>query len=734
MPVEQLSASESRFRKWMRLIIVAGALLRLSYLASGEVLPVLWDARIYASAALGLISYVDEPSGDGTSAYAELTQEYISGEQIDWLYYKPHTLAEARDAIFLSGPLYPSCLAVIFAISPVADFTMARLFNILLDLLSCLLVMKIAKKLAGEIAGYIAGVLYAIYFPFILCSSVLLLETPTTCLILAAVWMVVSAHDSERPSRRYWLAGLFLGLLILVKPTATLLFVPLALAGFIWLRLRGGVSKGIVLRVAMPVIVILALWTMVASIRYGQLALRDPNYSDANLRQSSSVKNDGYDLDEVEPNFWSKPTFGEAIDNPVGYLGLLSRKVYRLWARPYNDFDRVWGVPYAVSEWVHLLTVLAGIAGLSILCWRSLSVAAIPLAVVLYYTALHAVFLSLSRYNVSALPMMMIGAGFAGQLVVTGWRTNTQSIRYLVAGLIAGLIAIAIPTLVSLLGVSSPTVGLTTILIGQLTLVCLAVWLFLSVATATLKERLVAGITIGAMILCFYFPFLLHYNRYAEFGTRIEDSSTICGAKIYMSEIQPVEPKDFMAIVMDMTSGPAEGNMFLISVGEESMEFGLEQSPLGALSNPKAVYSIYARLEGITKGEFRQWAIIPMDPSLVQSELTRQGFVDIRISGTTQAPVEGGHFTLFGRRDTKDKSGIVPSIRNTAVERWVFEGDPRMPFEEKFLSDSAVSYRIQTSNAEAAENYDLSESAGLQSGRYSMYLMHFKADKTINIY
>jgi 4-amino-4-deoxy-L-arabinose transferase-like glycosyltransferase len=734
MSAEISSTSGSRFRRWTRLIIIAAALLRLSYLASGEVLPVLWDARIYASAALGLISYIDEPAADAASAYPELTEKYISGEQIDWLYYKPHTLAEARDAIFLSGPLYPSCLAVIFAISPIADFTMARLFNVLLDLLCCWFVMKIARRLAGETAAYVAGAIYAIYFPFILCSSVLLLETPTTCLILAAVWMVVSAHDSGQSARRYWLAGLFLGLLILVKPSATLLFAPLALAGYIWLRPRGGVTKAIVMQVAIPVLVILAAWTTVASIRYGQLALRDPNYADANLRQASSVKYDGYDLDKVDQDFWTKRALGDAVDNPVGYLGLLSHKVYRLWARPYNDFDRVWGLPYSVSEWVHLLTVLAGVVGFSILARRSMAMTAIPLAIILYYTALHAVFLSLSRYNVSAMPMMMIGAGFAAQLFLDGWQKHSHSIRLIVAGTATALIAIILPTLVDLFGIASPAVGLTAITIGQLALASLAVWVFLSIANVSVRERLMGASSIGAVALLFYVPFLTHYNRYAEFSAQIRDASTTCGTRIFVPQIEPVGNDEFLALMIDMTSGGAENGMFLVSIGNQSMEFPLEQSPLVEISNPRGVYAIYARLEGIKKEEFRQWAVIPMDYGLVQSELIRQGFVEFRVSGTTPSPIEGGQFNVYGRSDIGDDRGTLPSVRQTGVERWVFEGDPRMPFEERFLSDSAVSFLLNSTNTEIKAGQDLSEALGLQSGRYHMYLMHFKTDKTINIY
>ena len=734
MPPDSLS-SDSRFRRWTRIILVVAAILRLSYLLWGDVLPVMWDARTYASAALGLISYIDAPSDpddESVKAYDELTQSHIQGEQIDWLFYKPYTLAEARNAIFFGGPLYPACLAVIYIISPVADFTMARLFNILLDLVSCWLLIRIAKRLAGETAAYVTGALYAVYFPFIFCSSMLLLETPTTCLILAAIWLVVSAQGKVNASRSYFWAGICLGLLILVKPSAMLIFIPFAIAGIVWLRHQGGVTISVVRQVGTSLVLILLGWTVVASIRYGELTLRDPNYADANLRQSSSIKYDGYDLDEVEPDFWTKQTFGEATDDPVGYLGLLSRKVHRLWSRPYNDFDRAWVLPYQVSEWVHVMFIIGGIVGITILARRSLVVAAFPLAVILYYTVLHAFFHSIPRYNLSAMPMILLGAGFAGQVAWEGFQAR-RNVRPFGVGLSAIIAVMIFPALIP------PALGNSILIIGamllvQILFVCSAVWLFLPKESAKHGERRVAVGSVAVIGFLIYMPFVLHTNPFAEFSTRINDSSMTCGVKIFAKNIDPVSEGEVLMLLIDMTSGPADDNAFRVTAGDQTLEFAQDKPPLSDLFYPKGTYATYARFEGLKKKEFRQWAIIPIDPSIVEGELIRQGYIDIQITATSAVPVVGGQFVIYGRSDVNNEGGSIPAVRHTSIERWVSEGDPRIPLERRFLSDSAISYYIRTGRAGANVGDAQAKTTTVEHGRYSIYLMHFKPDWSLTIY
>ncbi|MCK4633112.1 MAG: glycosyltransferase family 39 protein, partial [candidate division Zixibacteria bacterium] len=215
-------------KRWIFGILIVSAIFRIGFVASGDVLPVMWDARRYTTAALGLISYVDTSATqlvaderEGRYQFKHYYEKYIQGEQIKWFHYTPHSLTQARDELFVSGPLYPFFLAIIFFLAPIADFTFARLFGIVLDLLSNWLLILVALRLVGRRAAVIAGCLYAAYFPFVLASSMLLLETSTSFLILLTMYCLIRAFEDDR-RKLYIVAGILTGLLILNKPTAML--------------------------------------------------------------------------------------------------------------------------------------------------------------------------------------------------------------------------------------------------------------------------------------------------------------------------------------------------------------------------------------------------------------------------------------------------------------------------------------------------------------------------------
>jgi len=53
--------TEARFRQLIILILILAAVLRIGWLAAGDVLPVMWDARRYVAAAIGILSTLDKP-------------------------------------------------------------------------------------------------------------------------------------------------------------------------------------------------------------------------------------------------------------------------------------------------------------------------------------------------------------------------------------------------------------------------------------------------------------------------------------------------------------------------------------------------------------------------------------------------------------------------------------------------------------------------------------------------
>ena len=360
---------DTSFRRALFLILLVAGLMRVGFLAFGDVLPVMWDARRYAAGALAMISFVDSGASadDGTDRgdrqrFRYYYDEYLQGEKIEWLAYTPHTLTQAREELFISGPLYPLLLGAIIYISPGADFTVARVFGILLDVLANLLLVLVGLRLVGRTAALIAGAAYALYFPFILASTMLLLETSTSLLILLALYLMLRATETGGRKALVW-AGVVTGALVLNKPTAMLLAGPFVVGLFLYTRhdWQPRLFIGRLLFLLTPVVLIVLAWGAVASSYYGQPTLRDPEYADANLRQSTSIEFEGYGLDKAEADFWTRSIADDILNNPIGFVGLTIKKFDRLWRRPYNDFKRTFILPYQAGGDYAFIAGLCGI-------------------------------------------------------------------------------------------------------------------------------------------------------------------------------------------------------------------------------------------------------------------------------------------------------------------------------------------------------------------------------------
>jgi len=129
-------------------------------------------------------------------------------------------------------PGYYYFLAAVYGLFGHSYLTV-RLVQALLDTLTCLLVYLIAENTFGAAAGFLAGSFVALYPPLIFYTGVLLTETLTTCLLAAAVWLLL--HIASQPPGRsrmsLALGGLLFGLASITR-SIFLISVPFVL---IWI-------------------------------------------------------------------------------------------------------------------------------------------------------------------------------------------------------------------------------------------------------------------------------------------------------------------------------------------------------------------------------------------------------------------------------------------------------------------------------------------------------------------
>lgn len=733
------------FNRWVIRILIISIVMRLGFLMFGEVLPVMWDARKYAAGGIGLISYLYPSSkvditdeSEDRRQFKQLADKKIQGEKIEWLSYKPHTLTEAKEEIYFSGPLYPAVLGAIFFIAPVGDFTVARLFGILLDLLSNLLIILIGVRLIGRMPALVAGLIYAIYFPFILSSTMLLLETSTGFLILLAIYLLLRA--SEDYKRKYLiLAGIVTGLLLLNKPTATLIIIPI-MAGFYFYVRSKWPNKIFINRLLWylaPFGIITAIWVTITSIHFGQIAIRDPNYSGANPRQSTSIIFEGYDLDIVEKDFWIRSIAGDILNDPIGYAGLLLKKFDRLWRRPFNDFKREFIIPYKINENLHLVIAVFGLMGLLLLIRLEFKLAAWLLFIIGYYTAIHLIFHSISRYNFNAMPMVILAASYMIVLIWNGFvYSSAKSKMMVLLSLILLIFSITFGAnwILILFNSGLSKLSVTIIILVKIILFMSGIWLLA-------KKLIYENSPRGRHILVFGSTLIvalvissnnLARDNWAEFKTQIISPDVQAGTKIYISDLAKKQDGDSWGIVIDLNSGADRKNSFNVKAGDETVKLIGGKEQLLDMFYPKPTYLYYSKFIPIGIEEFRQYAIIPVQEHFIRQELNNNGYLDIKVSINDNIKEPNNFVYLWGSLSNKSDSTFIPGIRFISIERFVHQDDPRIRYPVKIASDSSISYYINPSS-NLNEN-DLSPSPGIQTGRYNIFLILFKKDGEFIVY
>lgn len=718
--------------------------MRLGFLVFGEVLPVMWDARKYVAGGVGLLSYIYPSEVNNASdefedrkQFRQLFDKKIKGEKINWLSYNPHTLSEAKEEIYFSGPLYPAVLATIFMIAPDNDFTITRILGLLLDLLSNLLIMLIGIRLIGRTPALVAGLMYAVYFPFILSSSMLLLETSTSFLILLTIYLLIRA--SENYKHKYLiLAGVVTGLLLLNKPTATLLVVPLISGFYFYVRShwQNKIFIGRILWYLAPFGIITAIWLTITSIHFGQIAIRDPNYSGSNLRQSTSIIFEGYDLDMVERDFWTRSVAGDIIDDPIGFGGLIVKKFDRLWRRPFNDFKKEFIIPYEINEGHHLVLVVLGLMGLLLLMRLDFKLAAWLLFIIGYYTVIHLVFHSISRYNFNAMPMVLLAGAYMIALIWNSYvNCSLKSKSLILLSLVVLIISLS-------LNVSWFSNFTNTILSQSMVIVMVIIKITLLIFGLWLITKLIRyeNYPIGKNLQLFGSAIViallissnaLSRDNWAEFKTKIDTTNTKVVTKIFASELAKYENGDSWDIVIDLNSGQNRSNSFNVKVGEVEIKLVGGKEPLLSMFYPKPTYKYYSEFIPIGIEEYRQYAIIPVQDQYLKQELNRKGYIDISVSINNDISEPNNYVNIWGNLNKTD-TVFFPGVRFVSIERFVHQNDPRIRYPVKYASDSTISYYINHDND--LEKNDLSPSSGIQTGRYNMFLILFKKDGDFVVY
>ena len=362
---------------------------------------------------------------------------------------------------FRRPPGYPALLAIPRLLSD--ELLVSALVGVATGVLVVWLCWRLGRMVAGPTIGFIAGLVVAVDPNSIVQSTMLLSDTTYAALMLAGLW-AFGRGLITRATAAMAVAGLLLGVAVLVRPIGLFLPFALVLASVIGMALfdRRRVSM-------VPVVVFL----LVAALPVGGWWLRNVATEGANTistvqgvnlleyRAASSVAEEtGREVGEVQVELRrelstrlgagaglgdedrERSALGIEVirDHPRGYLQQAAEGATRTLSAPGRTELRLlagdlpWpgllsSVLQAVSVGLSLALCLGGVVGSAILArrrdWIALTVLAVPVVSLLVVgSGLD----SDSRFRIPLTPLLAILTAIAADAVRRRWRTRRSPI------------------------------------------------------------------------------------------------------------------------------------------------------------------------------------------------------------------------------------------------------------------------------------------------------------------
>lgn len=357
------------------------------------------------------------------------------------------------DRLLLDGPIYTFFLAIVHIISGIVNTTdyannskIICVANSIVDALSCVLLYVCGRLSFGRRAGLVAALLLAVYPASILNTRLAYSELFTYFLLL--LWSALAlglrnslpntgddtgatakSADGERSetgskSAATLVLAFLLGSVSVLILLARSFFAPLPALGLIILfatKRRVGKLLPAASTLIAGAAIVMAPWlwfTHEVTGKYLPWVNRAPGY---NLFVGNQLDTDGWRTWPAQSGIPNEA--GEAVrsisknfsTDPVQFSALILRKVSRLWAGVWNDFQhRIFGIPWQAQNVFHDLILLFGSIGFIISMRRSSRTRRPGLVFALFaiYHSLYACFEPVARYAITAMPFLSLLAAY----------------------------------------------------------------------------------------------------------------------------------------------------------------------------------------------------------------------------------------------------------------------------------------------------------------------------------
>jgi len=354
--------------------------------------------------------------------------------------------------VFYQAPLYPYFLGTLYAIFG-RNLVLARLIQIFLGSLSCVLLAGAGRIFFSARVGTVAGIIFALYPPVIFSDC--LIQKSVLDLLFISMLLYSLGRASRRPrSRAFAWSGIVLGFLILTRENALLL--PVIMVAWMlvhyWTK-----SRNTILSYAGSLLLGLSLVLLPVAVRNkivgGEFHLTTsqfgPNFYIGNRngaegtyvglirgREGASYeRQDATDLAEkalrrkLSPgevsSYWAGRAWADIWSEPGRWLRLMTRKWLLTWNRiEVGDTED----QYAYSEYSIILSGLGRLLHLGFLCplaciglcltWSERRRLWILHILLIGYAASVTIFYVFARYRLPMVPLIVL---FAAAGLVDGF-------------------------------------------------------------------------------------------------------------------------------------------------------------------------------------------------------------------------------------------------------------------------------------------------------------------------
>ncbi len=378
-------------------------------------------------------------------------------------FFAPNFTPEWKEFV-ISGPTYPFALWLFdvlvqflttFKVEPFnpLNSTTPLIFQCIVSALTCVFIYCSTERLFNRPAAVAAAVISIFYPGFIVNTGRLYSETFATflesaCFMLFA--MTVKADDTKRS----WLPPLLLGVCLIalqLTRSAMLLFTG---ATFVFVLVSAFINKQNgtkanlipVLSLACGLVLSIAPWLVFQNQAFHKTSLVVDRVGQYNLFIGTNTSIQGF-LSYPYPDGRGieNKSFGTLIKeayntSPNAFLRLMMDKPARLYKFPWNDyrapilfFDTPWQIAY--HQWLLLLAVLG--LPLGFMVWtKDEGLGRLYLLMAFAINLPYLAFITVPRYNLAAIPVLII---FAGLAITALAKLISQNSRWAKVALLSGV-------------------------------------------------------------------------------------------------------------------------------------------------------------------------------------------------------------------------------------------------------------------------------------------------------